>query len=95
MKFFLPLLLLLTITLSTGAQQTVYDIMERNDISIREAESMANSIFNITGTGRGTGYKQFQRWLYERKFHTDENGYFVSPQTEWNNYQQSLGSLSA
>ncbi len=94
MKFFLPLLLLLTITLSTGAQQTVYDIMERNDISIREAESMANSIFNITGTGRGTGYKQFQRWLYERKFHTDENGYFISPQTEWKNYQQSLGLLS-
>lgn len=95
MKFFLPLLVLITITVSTQAQQTVYDIMERKDISIHEAERMANNIFNVTGIGRGTGYKHFQRWLYERKFHTDENGYFVSPQTEWNNYQQSLGSLSA
>lgn len=76
------------------AQHQVFELMERTDLSIREVETRANRYFDNTGTGRGTGYKQFQRWLYERKFHTDENGYFISPQTEWNNYLQSRSNMN-
>jgi hypothetical protein len=92
------ILLLASIVFTTApvfAQQSVYEIMDRTDITIQQAETMANEIFNRTGTGRGTGYKQFQRWLYERKFHTSENGYYISPVTEWNKYQQANTSMAA
>jgi hypothetical protein len=85
-------LLLLTFTaisVISNAQLTVYELMERTDISLQAAERIANRHFDTAGTGRGTGYKQFQRWLYERKFHIDESGTYHSPQTEWNRYQQS------
>jgi Sortilin, neurotensin receptor 3,/Secretion system C-terminal sorting domain len=93
MKQLLLFLFVITIGFSAAAQQNIWEIMERNDLSIREAEDKANALFKITGTGRGTGYKQFQRWLYERKFHVDENGYLISPVTEWNNFLQSRNSM--
>ena len=74
--------------------QQVLELMERTDLTLREVEIRANRYFDSAGTGRGTGYKQFQRWLYERKFHTDENGNYISLQTDWNNYRQSLPSLT-
>ena len=93
MKQLLLFLFVITIGLCGTAQQNVWEIMERNDLSIREAEDKANALFKISGTGRGTGYKQFQRWLYERKFHVDENGYLITPATEWNNFLQSRNSM--
>ncbi len=95
MKFLLSFFLFFSVCLSAVAQQSVYDIMERTDISIRQAEEMANTIFSERGIGKGTGYKQFQRWLYERKFHTDENGYLISAQTDWDNYQQFRATMPA
>ena len=92
MKRIFPLLFVLFSSLTSLAQEQVFELMERTDLSLREIESRANRFFESTGTGRGTGYKQFQRWLYERKFHTDENGNFIAPQTEWNNYLQSRNS---
>ena len=72
------------------AQNSIFELMERTDITLQEAERIAQRHFDTVGTGRGSGYKQFQRWLYERKFHTDENGNIIPMQTDWNNYQQSL-----
>ncbi len=88
MKKILCIALLFVITVRANAQQQVFDLMERTDIKLNEIVYKANRYFDSVGTGRGTGYKQFQRWLYERKFHTDENGNFISPETEWNNYLQ-------
>jgi hypothetical protein len=79
----------------SNAQISVYDLMERTDISLQDAERIANRHFDTVGTGRGTGYKQFQRWLYERKFHIDENGNYLSPQTEWNRYTESRNSIGS
>jgi hypothetical protein len=31
--------------------------------------------------------------LYERKFHTDENGNYITPQTEWKNYLQTQTNM--
>ena len=92
MKKNLLLFFALAITYASSAQFDIYALMERTDITLREAEEIANKHFERVGTERGTGYKQFQRWLYERKFHTDEYGYFISPLTEWNNYLQSTSN---
>ncbi len=94
MKKMILLLFTISFTLNATAQQLIFDLMERTDISINTAETIAKRYFDSAGTGRGTGYKQFQRWLYERKFHTDENGYFISPKTEWDNYLQSRSGMS-
>ncbi|HWR33362.1 MAG TPA: PKD domain-containing protein [Chitinophagaceae bacterium] len=79
----------------SSAQFDIYALMDRTDITLREAETIANQHFERVGTDKGTGYKQFQRWLFERKFHTDENGFYISPQTEWNNYLQSTANRPA
>ena len=86
MRRIFPLFLLIAFPYGSQAQHQVFELMERTDLSLRDIEERANRYFDSTGRGRGTGYKQFQRWLYERKFHVDENGYFISPHTEWNNF---------
>ena len=93
MKKKFPFLLVLSFTLSASAQHQVFELMDRTDLTLQEVQVNANRYFDSVGTGRGTGYKQYQRWLYERKFHTDENGNFISPQTEWNNFLQSRNSM--
>jgi hypothetical protein len=91
MKHLFLLLLTFTLGLASFAQyeESVFEIMDKTDISLQEAERRANLIFDRIGTGRGTGYKHFQRWLYERKFHIDENGQFITPNEEWSRYQQA------
>lgn len=84
-RIFYTLLLIFTIS-NALAQSTIFELMERTDISLQEAEAIAKRHFDTAGTGRGSGYKQFQRWLYERRFHTDENGNYISPKTDWDNY---------
>lgn len=79
MKKIFPLLLVIFSSLTSLAQEQIFELMDRTDLSLREVETRANRLFESTGTGRGTGYKQYQRWLYERKFHIDDNGNFISP----------------
>ncbi len=95
MKKILSSFCILFFVFNSFAQNSIFELMERTDISLQEAERIAQRHFDTVGTGRGSGYKQFQRWLYERKFHTDENGNFISLQTDWNNYQQSLQNLNS
>ncbi|MBK8611532.1 MAG: T9SS type A sorting domain-containing protein [Chitinophagaceae bacterium] len=87
-KICYPLVLLFFATQSFGQIQ-IFELMERNDISLQDAKIIAQKHFDTAGTGQGTGYKQFQRWLYERQFHVDENGSYVSTATDWNNYLSS------
>lgn len=80
--------------ITATAQDFIFRLMERNDLKINDAEQLAQRYFDTAGTGRSSGYVHFQRWLYERKFHVDEQGYFVDPQTEWNRYQDYQSSVS-
>ncbi|MBI1782587.1 MAG: hypothetical protein HYR66_14675 [Sphingobacteriales bacterium] len=78
----------------TFAQFTdVLSLTERRDLTITQIENLANAWFKKVGTARGTSYKQFQRWLYEAKFHVDANGYLISPDAEWNNYRIAKQSM--
>ena len=60
--------------------------MEETDLSINEITAFADEYFRVHGTGRGSGYKQYQRWLYERRFHLDQNGYLIDPANEFRSY---------
>ncbi len=92
MKKIIYSFLLLFISLGAFAQVSIFELMEKTDITLRDAERIAQRHFDTVGTGRGTGYKQFQRWLYERRFHTDENGSYISPKTDWQNYLNSAAT---
>lgn len=66
--------------------------MERTDLKLHDVEQVARRYFDSAGTGRGTGYIHFQRWLFERKFHLDDDGYFISPEREWQRYLETSAS---
>lgn len=93
MKKSLLFLLAFNCAINAFSQTDIYALMERTDISITEAVRIADLHFQQVGMGRGSGYKQFQRWLYERKFHTDENGYYIQPSSDWSQYQQSTQQM--
>ena len=71
-------LLMAVLCLAASSQTDIFTLMERTDLRLSDIERIANRYFDSVGTGRGTGYKQYQRWLYERKFHTDDNGIFIN-----------------
>jgi hypothetical protein len=75
------------------AQETIFDMMERTDIRLNEVEQFAKDYFAKSGTGKGTGYKQYQRWLYERKFHLDENGNYISPTQEFETFLEAAEAV--
>lgn len=83
---------------SSNAQEFIFRLMERSDLKLNDVEQIAQRYFDSAGTGRGTGYVHFQRWLFERKFHLDDDGYFISPDREWQRYlehQSTARSVTA
>lgn len=76
-----------------NSQTSIFEIMERTDLNIREVEAWADAYFAQTGTGQGSGFKQYQRWLYERKFHLDENGYYIPAEREDRAYYEALRGM--
>jgi photosystem II stability/assembly factor-like uncharacterized protein len=84
------LILMLTLNLDLFAQEIdIHQLMQRRDISLQSIEQIASDYFERVGTGQGTGYKQFQRWLYEQKFHLDRKGFILPPDEEWNEYKKA------
>jgi hypothetical protein len=55
--------------------ESIFDIMNRRDLKVSEIDALATDYFARVGTGRGTGYKQYQRWKYESQFHLNDQGY--------------------
>jgi hypothetical protein len=77
----------------TFSQQNIFDLMEREDIRFSVANQWAEHYFDSVGTGQGSGYKQYQRWKFERKFHLDANGYFIKPSIERESYLQAIAAM--
>lgn len=77
------------------AQQDIFSLMERTDLSIKEVELEAGKWFKQNGTGQGSGYKQYQRWLYERRFHLNQGGYLIPASEEDRAYHESARTRGA
>ncbi|HOZ52579.1 MAG TPA: hypothetical protein PLU17_12010, partial [Chitinophagaceae bacterium] len=82
-------------SLQLAAQTDIYDLMDRRDLKLSEIEVLAAAYFKDKGTERGSGYKQYQRWLYEQQFHLDANGYIRSPQSEMDAFSQALNTMGS
>ncbi|MFT6717273.1 MAG: photosystem II stability/assembly factor-like uncharacterized protein, partial [Saprospiraceae bacterium] len=59
----------------TSFGQKYQYMIDQATYTIEIIETEANNYFETNGTGRGSGYKQFQRWLYVAKRDIDENGF--------------------
>ncbi len=93
-RIYLTSLVLLCYT-GIYSQHTVFEIMDREDISYDSIQHIAKLFFDSAGTGQGSGYKQFQRWNYERKFHLDDRGRFIKPDAEWRSYAKATADMPA
>ncbi|MCC6721586.1 MAG: T9SS type A sorting domain-containing protein [Bacteroidia bacterium] len=74
--------------LNSYSQVNIFEIMDNSNLKLEEVEKIAEKYFNEVGTGRGTGYKQYQRWLYERKFHIDDKGNYINADKEYYEYNR-------
>jgi len=93
-KFWLALAC--TAGILTGySQEYIFNLMERRDLRIQDIEKLANDHFKQTGRGQGTGDKQFQRWLFEQKFHTDDKGFLLEPDYDWKEYNRNKSLIKA
>lgn len=85
-----------SLTLFGQADQfNIYELMDRTDLKLSEVEKIADKHFSEIGTGKGTGYKQYARWLTNRKFQVDEDGYFIPNETLYKNYLSALNTRSS
>lgn len=91
-KYLLFLIFSISFSLSCSSQEFIFKLMEKADakqIKLKDASSIASRFFDSAGTDRETGYKHFQRWLYEKQFHVDDNGYVIDPETEWETWKNT------
>ncbi len=65
----------------------IWQFMEETRLPLEEILAYGDQYFTAHGKERGSGYKQYQRWLYERRFHLDEHGYLIDPQLEQERYE--------
>jgi hypothetical protein len=87
--------LFLVLSSTAFSQEYIFRLMERRDLRLSEITAMAQQYFDASGTGPETGYKHFQRWLFEQRFHTNDNGYLIDPAEEWETWLRTTptGSL--
>ncbi len=55
--------------------QRYLEMIDSQDHTFNEIKKEAEKYFDEVGRGRGTGYKQFQRWEYSASRSLDDNGY--------------------
>ncbi|MFZ4544986.1 MAG: hypothetical protein ACOYOA_13110 [Saprospiraceae bacterium] len=77
----------------SAQQADIHELMQRTDLTIQQVERIADSYFSGVGKGKGSGYKQYQRWLYEQKFHLNADGSFIAPEKEFLAYQDAIRKM--
>jgi hypothetical protein len=81
--------------LAQQANIDIYELMQRTDLTLSNIEQQATIYFDRVGTGKGTGHNQYQRWLYEQKFHLKSDGHFISLEDESKAYELATVSMQA
>ncbi|WP_298898865.1 T9SS type A sorting domain-containing protein [uncultured Psychroserpens sp.] len=79
----------------TAFSQNYRDMIAEGTYTVAEIITAAESYFENAGTGRGTGYKSYRRWLYNAERNMDATGKLKSPeyfQEELENYIASQNS---
>lgn len=75
---------------TANAQIDIHQLMQRTDLKLSQIDSIAKLHFAAVGTGKGSGYNQYQRWFYEQRFHVNEQGYLKSQAEETAAFEQAM-----
>lgn len=91
-KYLLSIIFLLFLVSSSFAQKTIFEILQRNDLTYEEIQKLADEFLrnqkNLEQLKRDN--KHYQRWKYERKFHLDKKGYLLSPLEEEKTFKANI-----
>ena len=82
---YLPFIFLLLFSSGSFSQQ-YKDMIEEGTHSVYEIQAVAEPYFEIAGTGKGTGYKQYKRWEYNALHSMDEQGNILTKEALLNEY---------
>lgn len=72
----------------------IWALMNRRDLRLTEIDALAKKHFDEVGRVRGTGYKQYERWKYEKQFHLDDKGYILPDDFDAIQYQAAASALN-
>ncbi|MCU0428385.1 MAG: Ig-like domain-containing protein [Cytophagaceae bacterium] len=87
------LLILLLVQLPMQAQKFL-EMMQDPDADFYEVQRMAEEYFKDHGTGKGSGYKAFKRWEYERLLSMNSSGMQTARQV-WNEHEKLIAARKA
>ncbi|MDC8005111.1 T9SS type A sorting domain-containing protein [Aureisphaera galaxeae] len=76
----LLLSMLFLVVVSNSYAQEYLDMIQKGTYTVREIQQKAKEYFDLVGTGKGTGFKQYKRWEYDALRSMDERGYLTSPE---------------
>jgi hypothetical protein len=75
------------------SQIDIHALMERRDITLKQIDSIAQRHFAAVGTDKGSGYNQYQRWLFEQQFHLNNAGYIRPAAEETAAFEQAMQTM--
>jgi photosystem II stability/assembly factor-like uncharacterized protein len=70
--------LILSLLVLNAYSQGYKEMISTGRYSFKQIQDVASAHFQIKGTGKGTGYKQYKRWEYNAQRMLDDNGYVTS-----------------
>ena len=59
--------------------QTIYDDMMKEGKTFYQIQQQMDKYYQTHSTGKGSGYKQYQRWAHEISYKIDANGKLITP----------------
>lgn len=91
-KYLLSITFSLFLVSNSFAQKTMLDILDRKDLTFEQIKVLADGFLeNRTDTLQlKRDKKHYERWKYERKFHIDKKGYFISPLEEEKTFKANI-----
>lgn len=69
-------------------------MIESEQFTLEQIQKVADKYFEINGTGKGSGYKQYKRWEYIASLELDENGYRMSTKSMNNSIRKYRSGLT-
>ncbi|MBA3901519.1 MAG: glycosyl hydrolase, partial [Bacteroidetes bacterium] len=91
-KLLLSCLLLISVM---GYGQKWADMMNDPDVNFYDVQREAELYFETHDKGKGSGWKQYERWKYNIQFQVDEDGNRYDPRIIWEETENFLEQHSA
>ncbi|MBV1922901.1 MAG: hypothetical protein KUG68_02615, partial [Flavobacteriaceae bacterium] len=82
MKNVLFIFTLLFVFTTSSYSQQYKDMIDSGTYTVFEIQEVAEAYFEVKGTGKGSGYKQFKRWEYNSLHSMNESGFLTTKEIQ-------------